>query len=200
MWYRDLCAKLHLKAESQEIDRIIEGFSARYFECNPTTVFGTPGVVHTVTAAMLMLNTDLHIADLSKHMSRNDFVRNAVRAIQESMPGTELASTPDLVRDDSDSIKQGSIVSVSPSSTSIRKQTPALPPNALRCASAPVTTVPTPQPPSRAESERSVSLANGIGMIMTSQARGSSTTISSFNYTKAWETEAEAALKVGRGV
>lgn len=43
MVYRDLCAKLHLKAESQEIDRIIEGFSARYYECNPDTIFGSPG-------------------------------------------------------------------------------------------------------------------------------------------------------------
>ena len=42
-YLRDLCAKLYLKAESQEIDRILEGFSTRYYECNPTTVFGTPG-------------------------------------------------------------------------------------------------------------------------------------------------------------
>lgn len=47
---------------------------------------------------MLMLNTDLHIAELSKHMNRTDFVRNALRAIQESMPGP---STPELINDDS---------------------------------------------------------------------------------------------------
>lgn len=82
--FRDLCQKLHLKAESQEIDRIIEAFSQRYYDCNPDAVYGSPGVVHTVTGAMLMLNTDLHIADLTKHMSRADFVRNAMRAIQES--------------------------------------------------------------------------------------------------------------------
>lgn len=40
---RDLCQKLVLKAESQEIDRIIEAFSARYYDCNPTTVFGSSG-------------------------------------------------------------------------------------------------------------------------------------------------------------
>lgn len=94
--FRELCSKLYLKAESQEIDRIIEGFSARYFECNPSTIFGSSGVVHTVTAGMLMLNTDLHIAELSKHMTRGDFVRNVIRAIQESLPST---STPDLIID-----------------------------------------------------------------------------------------------------
>lgn len=123
---RELCAKLQLKAESQEIDRIIEGFSARYYDCNPTTIFGSPGVVHTVTGAMLMLNTDLHIADLSKHMSRSDFVRNAMAAIRESMP--DGASTPDLIRDDGSSRL---------SAASIRKPTP-------RSASAPVPGLPAP--------------------------------------------------------
>ncbi|KAK8846626.1 hypothetical protein IAR55_005713 [Kwoniella newhampshirensis] len=189
--FRDLCQKLHLKAESQEIDRIIEAFSARYFDCNPNTVFGTPGVVHTVTAAMLMLNTDLHIADLNKHMSRTDFVRNAMRAIHESMPATDRSSTPDLVRDDSGSVRLGlgSNGSTAPSFASMRSKTPTqpLPPN-QRSASAPVVTA--PAPPSRTDSTSSV-VTNGLD----SKHPGSSTTVSSFAYGKAWEVEAEAALK-----
>ena len=192
--FRDLCQKLHLKAESQEIDRIIEGFSARYYECNPGTVFGTPGefslvgsadnqgVVHTVTGAMLMLNTDLHIADLTKHMSRADFVRNSMRAIQESVPLTDRGSTPDLVRDDSSSSKfgQDSNASVTPSSSSMRAKTPTIPLNGQRSASAPVVASPAPGGPHRSM-----------------MARQSSATMSSFSYSKAWESEAENALKVG---
>jgi PH/SEC7 domain-containing protein len=173
--FRDLCKKLHLKAESQEIDRIIEAFSARYFECNPTTVFGTAGVVHTVTGAMLMLNTDLHIADLSKHMSRNDFVRNSMRAVQESMPAPGTDSTPDLVRDDSGSgsisTMHGSVGSVP---GSIKERRPPNAPPTHRSASAPV--------------------MSQYGNTIKSQE--SDATPGSFNYGRAWEQEAENALRV----
>ncbi|BEI88238.1 uncharacterized protein CcaverHIS019_0109560 [Cutaneotrichosporon cavernicola] len=173
--FRDLCAKLHLKAESQEIDRIIEGFSARFYDCNPNTVYGTPGVVHTVTGAMLMLNTDLHIADIQKHMSRADFVRNSMRAIQESMPDRE--STPDLVND-SGSLRNIDSLSASHSATSVR----------LRNAAG------TP----RNTSGNLISPASELTSTSTQDLRSrgaSSTTVNSFTYTKAWEIEAENALK-----
>lgn len=187
---RDLCAKLHLRAESQEIDRIIEGFSARYYECNPTTVFGTPGVVHTVTGAMLMLNTDLHIADLVKHMSRADFVRNSLRAIQESMPSADPgASTPDLVRDDSGSVRLGSNPSLN---QGLSRRPSHVTPLAHRSASAPV--VQSVPPPTRQDSERSVSIAGDS--LAEGKTRASSTTVSSFTYNKQWEVDAESALKV----
>jgi len=172
--FRDLCRKLHLKAESQEIDRIIEAFSSRYFECNPNSVFGTAGVIHTVTAAMLMLNTDLHIADLSKHMSRSDFIRNSMRAVQESMP-PNTDSTPSLVRDDSGSTDTAP-ESLNTIAGSVKDRRPRETPLANRSASAPV-------------------MSNGYNMTMT-RNRESYATTSSFNYTKAWEQEAETALKV----
>jgi PH/SEC7 domain-containing protein len=173
--FRDLCRKLHLKAESQEIDRIIEAFSARYFECNPTSVFGSAGVIHTVTAAMLMLNTDLHIADLSKHMSRSDFIRNSMRAVQESMPPS-TDSTPSLVRDDSGSTDTAH-ESLNTMAGSVKDRRPRDAPPANRSASAPVMT-------------------NGYNMTL-ARNRESYATTGSFNYGKAWEQEAETALKVG---
>ncbi|WVR04320.1 hypothetical protein IAU60_001320 [Kwoniella sp. DSM 27419] len=173
--FRDLCQKLHLKAESQEIDRIIEGFSSRYFECNPTTVFGTPGVVHTVTAAMLMLNTDLHIAELDKHMSRADFVRNALRAIHMSIPEVDGISTPDLV--------SPSNKALAASTTTAPSTVRAKAPNAPRSASAPIVN----HPPGPSDSTSSI----GTG----GKTRSSSTAVSLFNYGKAWEADAEAALR-----
>lgn len=170
--FRDLCAKLHLKAESQEIDRIIEGFSARYFDCNPNTVFGTPGVVHTVTAAMLMLNTDLHIAELQKHMSRADFVRNAMRAIQESMP-EDLESHND----------SGSLRGVDGTSTAAQSTTSI---TRLR------------QPANSRNASGTLAPASELSSPSSQDLRSraaSSTTVNSFTYSKQWEVEAESALK-----
>lgn len=38
---RKFCQKLFLKAETQQVDRILEEFGRRYFESNPTSVFGS---------------------------------------------------------------------------------------------------------------------------------------------------------------
>lgn len=46
--FRNLCSRLHLKGETQQIDRILLQFSIRYFECNPKCIFGTIGNVITV--------------------------------------------------------------------------------------------------------------------------------------------------------
>ncbi len=160
-----------------------------HFDVNhPKHLLNSSGVVHTVTGAMLMLNTDLHIADLNKHMSRADFVRNSLRAVHETIPSADGSSTPDPIRDDGSSVKIASIPSVAPSSVSVRAKPPNHPPNAPRSASAPV--VASPAPPSRGDT----------GSTMTQSARGSSTTVSSFSYSKAWEVEAENALKVSAKV
>jgi PH/SEC7 domain-containing protein len=196
-WNRDLCAKLHLKAESQEIDRIIEAFSARYYDCNPATIFATPGVVHTITAAMLMLNTDLHIADLNKHMSRSDFVRNALRAISlstEGAPGT--GSTPDLVKDNSSKFGGSSAASIASVTVGPNGRMKSIP--APRSASAPVVAL---AAGSASGSASALSRVDSIGGVLEQiKLRGSQTTVGSFSYTKAWESDAESALKVSRWV
>lgn len=38
---RRLCAKLYLKAETQQVDRILNEFSRRYWDCNPNTLYGS---------------------------------------------------------------------------------------------------------------------------------------------------------------
>lgn len=42
---RRLCEKLYLKAETQQVDRILEQFSRRYWENNPKAVYGSAGVL-----------------------------------------------------------------------------------------------------------------------------------------------------------
>ena len=39
--FRRLCAKLYLKAETQQVDRILEEFSRRYWATNPGTIYGS---------------------------------------------------------------------------------------------------------------------------------------------------------------
>jgi hypothetical protein len=41
MSYRHLCAKLYLKAETQQVDRILDEFSRRYWDNNPGGVYGS---------------------------------------------------------------------------------------------------------------------------------------------------------------
>ncbi|KAI8879537.1 SEC7-like protein [Backusella circina FSU 941] len=42
--FRVLCSKLHLKAETQQIDRILAAFAGRYYDCNPKCIFGTSDI------------------------------------------------------------------------------------------------------------------------------------------------------------
>ncbi|KAF9244889.1 hypothetical protein BU15DRAFT_85738 [Melanogaster broomeanus] len=101
--FRRLCGKLFLKAETQQVDRILEEFSRRFWDCNPIRLYGNASVVHGVTYSLLLLNTDLHVADIANRMSRSQFVRNTMTAIQMQLHPTRYASTSDLDHDDSSS-------------------------------------------------------------------------------------------------
>jgi hypothetical protein len=54
--HRKLCRKLPLNAESQQIDRILENFAIRYWECNPKSPFGNAGKRITAKPTMGWLN------------------------------------------------------------------------------------------------------------------------------------------------
>lgn len=78
---RKLTSKLFLRAESQQIDRILESFSNKFFNDNPTSLYRSPDVVHAISYSILLLNTDLHIADIVTHMSRNQFLKNTLNVV-----------------------------------------------------------------------------------------------------------------------
>ncbi|ORZ01662.1 hypothetical protein BCR43DRAFT_556274 [Syncephalastrum racemosum] len=81
--FRRLCGKLHLKAETQQIDRILQAFAERYWQCNPHSLFGSADVVHAIVYSLLLLNTDLHVAQGDhKKMTRAAFVRNTLNAVR----------------------------------------------------------------------------------------------------------------------
>ncbi|KAI9759841.1 MAG: hypothetical protein M4579_002048 [Chaenotheca gracillima] len=79
---RDLCSKLVLKGETQQVDRILDAASTRWCECNPNHGFKATDVVHTICYSILLLNTDLHLADIDQKMTRSQFIKNTIPTIR----------------------------------------------------------------------------------------------------------------------
>jgi hypothetical protein len=79
---RALCGKLLLKGETQQFDRIITALSERWCECNPYHGFKAQDVVHTIFYSLILLNTDLHLADIGEKMSRSAYVKNTLPTIR----------------------------------------------------------------------------------------------------------------------
>ena len=54
--------------------------------------------MHAVSYSLLLLNTDLHVADLQTRMSRSQFVRNTMTAIQMQLQTSpDPSSNPSLI-------------------------------------------------------------------------------------------------------
>jgi len=71
-----------LTGETQDRERVLLHFSKRYLECNPYLkgdTFQSPDSVHTLTCAIMLLNTDLHNEALQhnqRRMTVDEFVEN----------------------------------------------------------------------------------------------------------------------------
>ncbi|CAG7996570.1 unnamed protein product [Penicillium salamii] len=78
---RSLCDRLVLKGETQQVDRVLDAFSTRWCDCNPSHGFKATDVVHTICYSILLLNTDLHLADIESKMTKSQFVRNTMPTI-----------------------------------------------------------------------------------------------------------------------
>ncbi|OGE54114.1 hypothetical protein PENARI_c006G08659 [Penicillium arizonense] len=78
---RALCERLVLKGETQQVDRVLDAFSTRWCDCNPSHGFKATDVVHTICYSILLLNTDLHLADIDSKMTKSQFVRNTMPTI-----------------------------------------------------------------------------------------------------------------------
>ncbi|KXX74681.1 Cytohesin-4 [Madurella mycetomatis] len=87
---RQVCQRLLLRAETQQVDRILVAFAKRWCECNPNHGFKTSDIIHTICYSIILLNTDLHVADIEHRMTRSQFIKNTMttirQAVQESAP------------------------------------------------------------------------------------------------------------------
>ncbi|KAH6686645.1 Sec7 domain-containing protein [Plectosphaerella plurivora] len=82
---RQVCERLVLRAETQQVDRILVAFSKRWCDCNPNHGFKASDVIHTICYSIMLLNTDLHMADIEQKMTRSQFVKNVMTTIQQAL-------------------------------------------------------------------------------------------------------------------
>ncbi|KAJ9631316.1 hypothetical protein H2204_008258 [Knufia peltigerae] len=91
---RGLCDRIALKGETQQMDRIMVAFAQRWCDCNPSNLYRSSDVVHTICYSILLLNTDLHLADIGQKMTKAQFVRNALPPIKRIVQESENSNTP----------------------------------------------------------------------------------------------------------
>ncbi|CAK7265628.1 hypothetical protein SEPCBS119000_001610 [Sporothrix epigloea] len=89
---REVCSRLILRAETQQVDRILVCFSKRWCTCNPNHGFKSLDVVHTICYSIMLLNTDLHLADIESKMTRAQFIKNTLTSILHTLS----ESAPDV--------------------------------------------------------------------------------------------------------
>ncbi|KAI2471597.1 hypothetical protein F4781DRAFT_386767 [Annulohypoxylon bovei var. microspora] len=82
---RQICSRLILRAETQQVDRILVAFSSRWCNCNPNHGFKTMDVIHTMCYSIMLLNTDLHLADIDQKMTKSQFVKNTMTTIKHAL-------------------------------------------------------------------------------------------------------------------
>ncbi|XP_015366414.1 PREDICTED: PH and SEC7 domain-containing protein 2 [Diuraphis noxia] len=72
---RHFLKQFSLTGETQERERVLVHFSKRYLDCNPDC-FNSQDAVHTLTCAIMLLNTDLHGQMIGRKMTCNEFIEN----------------------------------------------------------------------------------------------------------------------------
>lgn len=65
-----------LPGEAQKIDRLMEKFASRYFECNPnSTLFSCADTVYVLAFSVIMLTTDLHSPQVKNKMTKEQYIK-----------------------------------------------------------------------------------------------------------------------------
>ncbi|KAK6749156.1 hypothetical protein RB195_001638 [Necator americanus] len=101
---REFLSRVELRGDSSERERLLRFFSTRYHQCDPS-LFDTVDDVHTLTCALLLLNSDLHGQNLGKKMTIRDFINN--------ISHTGVHYKRDLLKALYNSIKENEIVHAS---------------------------------------------------------------------------------------
>ena len=136
---RQVCGRLVFRAETQQVDRLLVAFSKRWCMCNPKHGFKAAGkskpdrtehvsnvtddssdVIHTICYSIMLLNTDLHLADIEQKMTRSQFIKNTMTTITQAV----AEAAPDAFRRPSVLPEKSSFLSVenpSPSHDQDRK-------------------------------------------------------------------------------
>ncbi|KAH9502525.1 hypothetical protein Btru_068893 [Bulinus truncatus] len=72
---RKFLSQFSLYGETQERERVLAHFSRRFMECNPGS-FNSEDACHTLTCAIMLLNSDLHAPNVGRRMTCQEFIEN----------------------------------------------------------------------------------------------------------------------------
>lgn len=99
---RMLCRRLHLKGESQEIDRILSAFTRAYLKQNPDNVFCTQDFeqIYIIIYSLILLNTNLHNAEVGKKskISEKDYIANTLSTFVQQNRASALLSVKQRIQ------------------------------------------------------------------------------------------------------
>ncbi len=75
MAIRKMLMEVELPKETQQIDRLLNGFADRYHECNPG-IFASTDDAQFVAFSILLLHSDAHNKNNKRKMQKHDYVKN----------------------------------------------------------------------------------------------------------------------------
>eukprot|EP00003_Mantamonas_plastica_P026363 TRINITY_DN536_c1_g1_i3.p2 TRINITY_DN536_c1_g1~~TRINITY_DN536_c1_g1_i3.p2 ORF type:complete len:262 (-),score=84.90 TRINITY_DN536_c1_g1_i3:30-815(-) len=73
---RKLLVTFRLPGEAQKIDRIMEAFASSYLKQNKNCGFENEDAIYVLAFSIIMLNTDLHNAQVANKMTKEAFIKN----------------------------------------------------------------------------------------------------------------------------
>jgi hypothetical protein len=76
MAVRKLLMQVELPKETQQIDRVLQGFADRYHECNPGIYINTDKA-YFISFSIIILHTDVFNKNNKRKMQRQDYIKNS---------------------------------------------------------------------------------------------------------------------------
>ncbi|ORY15213.1 hypothetical protein BCR34DRAFT_192494 [Clohesyomyces aquaticus] len=76
MAIRKLLMQVELPKETQQIDRVLQGFADRYHECNPG-IYINPDKAYFISFSIVILHTDFFNKNNKRKMQRPDYIKNS---------------------------------------------------------------------------------------------------------------------------
>jgi Sec7 domain len=83
MAVRKMLMQVELPKETQQIDRLLQGFADRYCECNPG-IFVSTDEAYFVAFSILLLHSDTHNKSNKRKMQKADYVKNTQDQVEVS--------------------------------------------------------------------------------------------------------------------
>jgi len=108
MAIRKLLMQVELPKETQQIDRVLQGFADRYHECNPG-IYLNADKAYFISFSIIILHTDVFNKNNKRKMQRSDYIKNSsCEGVSDDVLGCfydNIAYTPFIYIDDEVDLK-----------------------------------------------------------------------------------------------